>query len=92
MGKAAIIALLGILIVFAVLAVLVGILTLFKLIFNVKIPSKKKKSTDAPVSAATENEADDGELVAVIAAAIACLDGEETVQAPFRIKSISRLK
>ncbi|MCI8595999.1 MAG: OadG family protein [Clostridia bacterium] len=93
LGKAAIIAVLGIVIVFAVLGVLVGILTLFKLIFNVKILKKSKKAvTSAQNATKTESETDDGELIAVIAAAIACLDGEETIQAPFKIKSINRLK
>ncbi len=92
LGKAAIIAVLGLVIVFAVLAVLVGILTLFKLVFNIKVQPKKKQNAISAIETATQDEADDGELVAVIAAAIACLNGEETVKAPFRIKSIKKLK
>ena len=35
---------------------------------------------------------DEEEIVAAIAAALACMGEEETVSAPFRIKSITKLK
>ena len=93
LGEAAVLALLGLVIVFAVLAVLVGILTVFKLVFNIKLPAKKSDGEVATMpEIATGGGENDEELVAVITAAIACMDGEETVKAPFVIKSITELK
>lgn len=89
LGDAALYAVLGLLIVFAVLAVLVGILTLFKLVFNIKI-GKTTQSVQSETSASTDNDSE--EVAAVISAVIACIDNEKTVKAPFVIKSISKLK
>lgn len=93
-GKAAIIALLGIAIVFAVLAVLVGILTLFKLVFG-KVEAREQKKS-ATKSAAVEVDSspsdDEDEITAVIMAAIACMEETEEVKAPFRVKSIREIK
>lgn len=96
LGKAALIAVLGIVIVFAVLAVLVGILTLFKLVFRIQI-GKKHETPVAPAesnaaASETQSEDDADEIMAVIMAAIACMEQEETVQAPFRVKSIRQVK
>ena len=88
LGEAALVSLLGILIVFAVLAVLVGILTLFKLVFNIKL-TKNKTATEQQ-SVKTDEE-DPDEIVAVITAVLACMN-EEEVKAPFRVKSITKLK
>ena len=87
LGKAAVIALLGLLMVFAVLAVLVGILTIFKLVFSIKIEKKPVSASESEIS-----EEDDDEIIAVISAAIACIDNEESAKAPFYIKSIRKLK
>ena len=91
LGKAALIALLGLLIVFAVLTVLVGLLTLFKVIFGMaekkaKAPASVTESETAP----TAN--DDDELSAVIAAAVACMPVDDAVQAQFTVKSIREIK
>ncbi len=91
-GKAALIALLGIVIVFAVLAVLVGILTIFKLVFNIKLEKKPSRNAPAASDSVATDEEDDAEVIAAITAAIACMWQEETVTAPFRIKSIRKLK
>ena len=51
-GEAALIAILGLAIVFAVLAVLVALLTLFKVLFNLKITKKTPQKTEVQPSAA----------------------------------------
>lgn len=93
LGEAAKIAVLGLLIVFVVLAVLVGILTLFKLVFNVKLPARKTEAQEKPQAAELAASGDDEEeIAAVIAAVIACLEGDESVKAPFVVKNIKKLK
>ncbi len=93
LGDAAIIAVLGLLIVFAVLAVLVGLLTAFKAIFNIKI-TKKSDNADKSVAAQNDSADDFDEIVAAISAAIACMNEQdgETATAPFVIKSITQIK
>ena len=97
-GKAALIALIGFLIVFLVLAVLVLLLMLFKFLFGLKINFKKKNKTDEISEEATQVNVDsDEETVAAITAAIACMleaekgEGEEQA-APFVIRKIKRIK
>ncbi len=86
----------GILVVFMVLIILMGVLTLFKIIFY-DIPEKKKikakettvktvENVQAPVEPVYE---DDTEIVAVITAAIASI--LNTSQSRFKIKSIKRI-
>lgn len=92
-GEAAIIALIGFLLVVIVLAVLAGLLTLFKFAFSIKFKKKPKSEVAATGPAQnTLNSDEDEEVVAAIAAVIACLDGEPGAQAPFKIKSITKLK
>lgn len=92
LGKAAVIAVLGLLIVFAVLAVLVGLLTLFKVIFGAIETHEKKESKPAPAAVQAATDDDPDELTAVITAAIACMEEEAPASAPFRVKSIRRVK
>ena len=86
----------GILVVFLVLIILMGVLTLFRIIFY-DIPEKKKlkaketivkpvEKTQAPVEIVYE---DDTEIVAVITAAIASMLNKSESQ--FKIKSIRRI-
>lgn len=92
-GKAAIIALLGIAIVFAVLAVLVGILTVFKLVFGKLENREKKTAEETPAFVADVSAQDDeDEITAVIMAALACMEEAEEAKAPFYVKSIREIK
>ena len=84
--------LLGMMMVFAVLATLWGILTLFKLVFVGKTP-KEQKAPKAPKAPKAENkpqiatadvsaaapvaQSDDAQLIAVITAAVAAYMAEE---------------
>ena len=87
--------------VFAVLAIIWGVLALFKVFFY-DIPEKKKAAkikaapapapvAEAPVEAAPE--ADDTQLIAVITAAIAAYTAESAGGAlPFRVVSYKRVR
>lgn len=87
--------------VFAVLAIIWGVLALFKVFFY-DIPEKKKAAkikaapaptpvAEAPVEAAPE--ADDTQLIAVITAAIAAYTAENGSGAlPFRVVSYKRVR
>ena len=95
-GKAALLALIGFVIVFLVLAVLVLLLMLFKFLFGLKINFKKNKNAETANEGTAEvNEDNDEETVAAITAAIACMleteSGEEQA-APFVIRKIKRIK
>ena len=95
----------GIVAVFAVLAVLWGVLALFKIFFY-DIPEKKKaeaakkalENTPAPAYPEVEPEVaapeeDDTQLIAVITAAIAAYTAQSGKSAlPFRVVSYKRLK
>ena len=94
----------GMLAVFGVLAVLWGVLVLFKIAFY-DLPEKKKaeaakkalENTPAPAAPAAAPEAaseeDDTQLIAVITAAIAAYTADCGKQAlPFRVVSYKRLK
>ena len=94
----------GMLAVFAVLAILWGVLALFKIFFY-DMPEKKKaeaakkalENTPAPVIPTAEPEdipaEDDTQLIAVITAAIAAYTAESGTSAlPFRVVSYKRLK
>ena len=91
--------LLGMGMIFAVLGVLWGVLALFKLIFA--RPKKEKKAEPAPatvqeIAPAVEpesNTTDDGELVAILTAAIIAYEAEQNPEAPignFRVVSYRR--
>lgn len=95
-GAAALYALIGFIIVVAVLALLVGIFYLSGAIFRTKALSrdnlfKRKKKADK--SAPTDVE-DDGETVAAITAAIAVMleaeRGEDDVKPEFVIRRVTR--
>ena len=77
--------LLGMVMVFSVLGLLFAVLSLFKLVMVEKTPKAEPKkpveSTPAPVAAPTPAATDDGELVAVIAAAIAAYRASEGMDA-----------
>lgn len=98
-GYAGQMTLLGMLMVFSVLAILWGVLAVFKLVFAGKTPKEKKpepvKSAPAPkvqaAPAVVQN--DDAELVAIITAAIAAYrqnEGAEVSDGSFRVVSFKR--
>ena len=91
--------LLGMGMIFAVLGVLWGVLAIFKLVFA--RPKKEKKAEPAPVvvqeSAPTveaeSNATDEGELIAILTAAIYAYEAEQNPEAPignFRVVSYRR--
>ena len=91
----------GMLMVFSVLAILWGVLAIFKLIFAEK-PSKAKAEKPAPAPVKVEEKADvveanagNDELIAVITAAVAAYMAEENGgEAPangFRVVSFRRV-
>lgn len=86
--------LIGMLTVFAVLCLLWLFLTLFKLVFH-DIPAKRPKKNAAPVPAVKEktedaSKTDDSEIIAVIAAAIAMAESENTGM-KFRVVSFRKV-
>ena len=66
--------LIGIITVFAVLSIILGILTVFNLVFNKQ--NKKPQPVVAPAPAPVVTETNDDEIIAVIAAAIAAAESE----------------
>ena len=83
--------------IFSVLGLLWAVLSIFKLVMVGKAPKAKKENTvatPAPVAEAESVVADDGELVAVIAAAIAAYRASEGMDASdasaFRVVSFRR--
>ena len=93
MAKAGLNTVMGILIVFAMLIVMSGIIKSFELISKVQNRAKVKEeavsqATVAAVSAPVKNETDDLQLVAVIAAAIAASTGASTDS--FVVRSIKK--
>ena len=66
--------LIGICTVFAVLAIILGILTVFNLVFNKQ--KKQPQPSAAPTPAPVVTKTNDDEIVAVIAAAIAAAESE----------------
>ena len=99
-GYAGQMTLLGMLMVFAVLAILWGVLAIFKLVFAGKTPKEKKPE---PVKAAPKAEAkaapvpqqsNDAELVAIITAAVAAYrqnEGAPASDGSFRVVSFKRV-
>ena len=100
--KAVEVAVLGMSMVFLVLAILWGVLAIFKVLFSEKKKDEKTEkveSTPAPVAepepVAVETQ-DDGELIAVITAAIeayrsAEANGDENYVKGFRVVSFKRV-
>ena len=90
--------LLGMAMIFAVLSVLWGVLTIFKLIFA-REPKKKVEKQPAaepvviPEPVVVPEEADDTELIAILTAAIAAYEasnGNEVAPGGFRVVSFRR--
>ena len=95
MQKAGLNTLMGILIVFFMLVFMSGVIKLFEIIPKLEKKTKEKKegANEAPVVASTvattnENETDDLQLIAVIAAAIAASTGASTDS--FVVRSIKK--
>jgi len=94
MGKAGLNTLMGILIVFAMLILMSGVIKLFEIIPKLQNKAKEKAENVAatpavaPVQSAVKNETDDLQLVAVIAAAIAASTGASTDS--FVVRSIKK--
>lgn len=84
----------GMLFVFASLAVMMGLIYLFKL-FRVAPKKKEIPAEPAPVVETTPEptaeECDDEELVAVITAAVASCLEQEHITAPFKVRKIKRI-
>ena len=93
--------LLGMGMIFAVFAILWAVLAVFKLVFA--RPEKKKKTVEppkaepiatvAPTPAVATTATDDGELIAVLTAAIMAYEAEQNPEAPmtsFRVVSYRR--
>lgn len=99
MAKAGMNTLLGMGSVFAVLVLIMGLIYLFNFIPMLQKAFAKKKEAEAPVAAAPVaapiveevEEADDLELVAVIAAAIAAYEGQTSTDG-FVVRSIKKSK
>ena len=102
MEKAALNTLMGLGTVFVILAFLIFVISLFKYIPGL-VEGKKKESAPAPAAAApapaaaapvaepvVEDVTDDGELVAVIAAAIAASEGKTSTDG-FVVRSIRKI-
>lgn len=98
---------LGMGMVFAVLAILFLILSVFKLVFAGKTPKEPKPVKENPikakpvenVSAATPapapTQSNDGELIAILTAAVAAYMAEEETEVPegeFRVVSFTRVR
>ena len=94
LGEGALYAVIGFVIVLAVLALLVGIFYLSGFIFQSKLFNKQEEQKPAAVTVKeSDGEETDEQLVAVITAAIMCTLEEERGEAPeFVIKRIVRKK
>ena len=74
-----VVAVIGICTVFAVLAILWGVLELMRVAFTAKKAPKQKteaKPQPAPIAVAPAPAEDEGELIAVLTAAVACCLGK----------------
>ncbi len=85
-----VVAVIGICTVFAVLAILWGVLEMMRLVFT---PKKKKAVAPAPVTAPVATPSapaeDEGELIAVLTAAVACCLGKPA--SSLNIRSYKRI-
>lgn len=93
------IAVIGILIVFAVLALIMGVLYVFELVFY-KLPQKQKAAPAAPKAEPVVSTApaapvaaasDDEEIAVVIAAAVAAYYEQAAPTSKYKIKSFRRI-
>lgn len=89
------VAVIGIAMVFAILAIIMGVLYLFELVFY-KIPNKKN-AVDVPVNPGVQVSkdcflSDDSEIAAVIAAAVASYYEQSAPSSKYKIKSFRRIK
>ena len=94
--------LLGMGMIFSVLAILWGVLALFKIVFARPKKEKKAKAQatesaptaePAPILETESNTTDDGELIAILTAAIIAYEAEQNPEAPignFRVVSYRR--
>ena len=94
--------LLGMGMVFAVLAILWGVLSIFKVVFAGKTPKVKKEAPKAAVAQPSDEsktvvaatvqavQADDAAMIAVLTAAIAAYRTEEGADGAFRVVSFKR--
>ena len=100
LGYGLTIALIGMGIVFAILAIIMGVLYLFEYFFYT-LPNKAKKAPESPKAAPVVTTApavpvaatssDDDEVAAVIAAAIAAYYEQSAPTSKYRIKSFRRI-
>lgn len=101
-SEAAQMTLMGMAMIFAVLAILWGVLVIFKLIFAGKTANSKKSDSvkpvtveaPAPAPAPIANESNDAELIAILTAAIAAYEAEQNPDAEpvnFRVVSYRRV-
>lgn len=85
-----VVAVIGICTVFSVLAILWGVLEMMRVVFT---PKKKKASAPAPVAAPVAAPSapaeDEGELIAVLTAAVACCLGKPA--SSLNIRSYKRI-
>lgn len=81
-----VVAVIGICTVFAVLAILWGVLEMMRVVFT---PKKKKAVAPAPVATPSAPAEDEGELVAVLTAAVACCLGKPA--SSLNIRSYKRI-
>ncbi len=94
LGFGGAILIIGILTIFAVLSILWLCLTLFKIAFH-DLPAKREQksktesATTLPQATVTQEESDDSEIVAVIAAAIAMAESESS-DVKFKVVSFKR--
>ncbi len=96
--------LLGMLMIFAVLGALWGVLALFKVIFAGKAPKEKKPApkqsapapiAEKPAAPAVAAQSNDAELVAILTAAVAAYMADEGAEVPaggFRVVSFTRVR
>lgn len=96
------VAAIGLLIVFAVLAIIMLIISLFRLVFGrprkkkLVLVSKSEAPTPAPapapvVTAAPAAATNQEELIAVLAAAVAAYEGCDVASSRYRIRSFRRI-
>lgn len=83
------VALQGILIVFAVLVILMIVLYIMKLFAKEETKVAAKSSVSAPVAAPAQTLADSDEVIAVISAAVAAMSGNDPTKR-LRVMSIRR--
>ena len=95
--------LLGVAMVFVVLGILIGFITIIKLIMAAsakrkikKLETKDKKAIEAPLAAVSSAKSNDDEIAAAISAAIAMIYAEEnratSKSVKFKVRSIKEIR